>query len=76
MRVALAFNGLKSIDLFLKKLALACNLKALTNRANMLAKICTNIIGQYIGQRVGAVCYRHQHVGKKKKTSKMLANIY
>ena len=49
--------------------------KALSNRANMLANIWTNIVGQYFCQHVGAVCYRHQYVGEEKKCRKMLANI-
>ena len=38
---------------------------ALANRANMLASIWTNIIGQYVGQHFGAVSYRHLYVGEK-----------
>ena len=41
-------------------------LKALANRIDMLANIWTNIIGQYVGQHVGAVCYRHHDVGEEK----------
>ena len=52
-------------------------LKALTNHANMLANIWTIIVGQYVGQHVGAVYYSHQHdVGEEKKRRKILANIY
>ena len=40
--------------------------------ANMLANIWHNIVGQF----VGAVCYRHQHVAEEKKRRKMLDNIY
>ena len=38
---------------------------ALANCANMLASIWTYIVGQYVGQHFGAVCYRHLHVGEK-----------
>ena len=51
-------------------------LKALANRANMLANIWTNIVGQYVGQHVGAVCNRHEHVGEEKKRGKMFVKIY
>ena len=50
--------------------------KALANRPNLLANNWTNIVGKYVGQYIGPVCYRHQHVGEEKKGRKMLANIY
>ena len=52
------------------------HLKVLANRGTMLANIWTNIVGQYVGQHVGVVCYRHQHVEEEKKRRKMLASIY
>ena len=41
-------------------------LKVLTNHAN----IWTSIVGQYVGQHIGAVYYIHQHVGEEKKVEK------